>query len=133
MTLQTGFIGIGAMGFPMTRVLAAKGVPVTVWDVNPQQSEQAVALDGVVAADSIAEVVSAAEVIFTCLPNDQIVAAGLSGRRRYRSGGLAREDHGRLLDGQFLRHPTHCRDRATGRHIPHGCLDAGFGPPGGDR
>lgn len=73
MTIQTGFIGVGAMGFPMTAVLAEKGVPVTVWDANPQQSERAAALDGVVAADSISEVVSAAEVIFTCLPNDQIV------------------------------------------------------------
>lgn len=73
MTIQTGFIGIGAMGFPMTAVLAGQGVPMTVWDANPQQSGRAAALEGVQAADSIAEAVAATEVIFTCLPNDAIV------------------------------------------------------------
>lgn len=73
MTIHTGFIGIGAMGFPMTAVLAGQGVPMTVWDASPQQSKRAAALDGVEAADSVAEVVAEAEVIFTCLPNDEVV------------------------------------------------------------
>ncbi len=73
MVIQTGFIGVGAMGLPMTTVLAKNGVPMTVWDVNPQQSERAAALEGVQAVDFIADVVAASEVIFTCLPNDEIV------------------------------------------------------------
>ncbi len=73
MTIAAGFIGIGAMGYPMTAMLAQQGVPVTVWDANPDQSARAAALDAVEAAGSIAAVIAAADVTFTCLPNDGIV------------------------------------------------------------
>lgn len=73
MTSSVGFIGIGAMGLPMTAMLAKNGVPMTVWDANLDQSARASALEGVSAAGNIAELVATADVIFTCLPNDQIV------------------------------------------------------------
>lgn len=73
MTISAGFIGIGAMGLPMTAMLANNGVPMTVWDANPAQSARAAALEGVSIAGNIAELVVKADVIFTCLPNDQIV------------------------------------------------------------
>ncbi|TQV83474.1 NAD(P)-dependent oxidoreductase [Denitrobaculum tricleocarpae] len=73
MIISAGFIGIGAMGLPMTTMLAKNGVPMTVWDANPEQSAKAGQLDGVRLAENIAELVGAAEVIFTCLPNDQVV------------------------------------------------------------
>lgn len=73
MTISAGFIGIGAMGLPMTAMLAKNGVAVTVWDANPDQSARAAQLAGVSAADNVAELVAKADVIFTCLPNDQIV------------------------------------------------------------
>ena len=73
MAIQTAFIGIGAMGFPMTAVLAGQGVPMTVWDVDPTQAGRAAALEGVNAVASVAEAVAASEVLFTCLPNDRIV------------------------------------------------------------
>ena len=73
MTISGGFIGIGAMGFPMTAMLARNAVPMTVWDADPSQSEKAADLKGVSVAGSVAELVAAADVIFTCLPNDRIV------------------------------------------------------------
>ncbi len=63
------------MGFPMTAVLAKHGVPMTVWDVNPDQSRRAAELEGVTAVDSVSDVVASAKVVFTCLPNNQIVEA----------------------------------------------------------
>lgn len=73
MTISGGFIGIGAMGFPMTTMLARNAVCMTVWDADPSQSEKAADLKGVSVAGSVAEVVAAADVTFTCLPNDRIV------------------------------------------------------------
>ncbi len=73
MTISAGFIGIGAMGLPMTKMLAKNGVPMTVWDANPDQSAKAARLDGVSLAEDIAELVGTAQVIFTCLPNDLVV------------------------------------------------------------
>lgn len=73
MTISAGFIGIGAMGYPMTAMLARNTVPMTVWDADPDQSGRAAGLEGVSIAGSVEELVAAADVVFTCLPNDRIV------------------------------------------------------------
>ncbi len=73
MSISVGFIGIGAMGLPMTAMLAKNGVPVTVWDANASQSARAAILTGVTVAGNIKQLVATTDVIFTCLPNDQIV------------------------------------------------------------
>ena len=51
---RLGFIGLGAMGFPMTRLLAAAGHGMTVFDADHAALDQAGHIDGVVAAPSIA-------------------------------------------------------------------------------
>ncbi|MSP68612.1 MAG: 2-hydroxy-3-oxopropionate reductase, partial [Alphaproteobacteria bacterium] len=73
--LRVGFIGLGAMGLPMAQNLAKRlGVKVTIADVNAKALEGAAAWGGVV-APSPAAVAAASDVVFTMLPDDQIVRA----------------------------------------------------------
>ncbi len=72
--MQLGFIGLGAMGLPMTRHLLEAGHQVTVTSRSRDPIEAAVAL-GAVEGASPAEVAAAAEVIFVCVPNSPEVVA----------------------------------------------------------
>ncbi len=81
-----GFIGLGTMGEPMCRNLAAKaGRPVLAFDLKSEPGER-LAAHGVAAASSIASV-AAAETIFLSLPGRDEVRAVCLG-----PGGLL--DHG---------------------------------------
>lgn len=62
------FIGLGHMGGPMAKNLAAAGAQVRGFDVVPEAVADAVA-GGVVAAGTVAEAVAGASVVFTSLPN----------------------------------------------------------------
>ena len=65
---RIGFIGLGVMGEPMCRNLARKcGLPVTAFDLDPSPLARA-AEDGVQTAASMADLVTAADVIFLSLP-----------------------------------------------------------------
>ena len=68
--MRIGFIGIGAMGRPMAKNLLKAGYSVTVYDVMPVAVEALVA-EGAQAADSLAEVAAAGDVIITMLPGDK--------------------------------------------------------------
>ena len=61
--MKIGFIGLGNMGAPMARNLAAAGHAVTGFDLS------APCPDGVTPADSAAEAASGAEVVVTMLPD----------------------------------------------------------------
>ena len=78
--MQLGFIGLGAMGLPMTRHLVEAGHGVTVASRSRGPIDQAVAF-GAVDGGSPASVAGAAEVIFLCVPNspevEQVVDAML--------------------------------------------------------
>ena len=79
-----GFIGLGTMGMPMTANLARAGVSLTVHDASPAASAEAARLPGVAVVASPGEVAARSAVVFTCLPNDEIV------RRVYLgAGGIA--------------------------------------------
>ena len=41
MKSDVGFIGLGTMGLPMTRMLAESGIIVSVYDANPVACEEA--------------------------------------------------------------------------------------------
>jgi hypothetical protein len=70
-----GFIGTGVMGEPMCRNLAKKsGAPVLAYDIRPEPLER-LAVDGVRAARSVAEVVASAQIVFLCLPGEPQVRA----------------------------------------------------------
>lgn len=68
-----GFIGLGRMGGPMARNLARSSYLVHVFDVDPAAVKRAAAVSGTTAQASPAEVAARATVLFTALPNDDIV------------------------------------------------------------
>jgi 3-hydroxyisobutyrate dehydrogenase-like beta-hydroxyacid dehydrogenase len=84
-----GFIGLGTMGMPMTANLAKAGVPLVVHDASPAAAAAAGKLGGVTVAASAGEVASQAAVLFTCLPNDDIVRAAYLGPGGVAAGGKA--------------------------------------------
>jgi 3-hydroxyisobutyrate dehydrogenase len=67
--MDIGFIGLGNMGAPMARNLAAAGHAVTGFDVA------GVAVEGVATAASAAEAARGREVVITMLPNGAILRA----------------------------------------------------------
>jgi 3-hydroxyisobutyrate dehydrogenase-like beta-hydroxyacid dehydrogenase len=75
MARTLGFVGLGVMGEPMCRNLAARsGIPVAAFDVNPEPVRQ-LAAGGVRGADSLESLARDAEVVFLSLPGGAEVAA----------------------------------------------------------
>lgn len=70
--LTIGFIGLGNMGGPMASNLAKAGYNVVGFDVNPEAITRA-AENGVQAGESLLNVSSSADIIFTMLPNGKFV------------------------------------------------------------
>jgi 3-hydroxyisobutyrate dehydrogenase-like beta-hydroxyacid dehydrogenase len=86
---EVGFIGLGRMGFPMARNLATAGWTVHVHDVSADAAKRAGAVSGITVHAAPREVAERVSILFTALPNDEIVldtylgAAGvLAGARR---------------------------------------------------
>ena len=72
--MQLGFIGLGAMGLPMTRHLVEAGHRVTVASRSQGPVDEAVRT-GAVDGGSPAAVAGAAEVVILCVPNTPDVSA----------------------------------------------------------
>ncbi|HUD18633.1 MAG TPA: prephenate dehydrogenase/arogenate dehydrogenase family protein, partial [Acidimicrobiales bacterium] len=66
--MQLGFIGLGAMGLPMTRHLLEAGHQVTVASRSPGPVERAVAL-GAIEGGTPRAVAEAADVVILCVPS----------------------------------------------------------------
>lgn len=73
MISQAAFIGLGAMGLPMTRNLGHHGVTVHAYDADAQVREQAAALEGVLTCETVSGALDGVEAVFTCLPNNDVV------------------------------------------------------------
>ena len=71
-----GFLGLGIMGFPMARNLAAAGHDLLVWN-RSQPSLTALATEGAQAAASPAEVLSGAPITLMMLQNGEVIDAVL--------------------------------------------------------
>ena len=71
--MQLGFVGLGAMGLPMTRHLLEAGHQVTVASRSPGPVDRAVSL-GAVDGGSPAAVAAAGEVVILCVPSSPQVA-----------------------------------------------------------
>ncbi len=84
-----GFIGLGTMGMPMAANLAKAGITLVVHDTSPGALTAAGKVAGITAATSTADVAARASVVFTCLPNDDIVRAAYLGASGIVSGGKA--------------------------------------------
>jgi 3-hydroxyisobutyrate dehydrogenase-like beta-hydroxyacid dehydrogenase len=87
MMQRAGFVGMGRMGRPMAQRILAAGIPLTVTDVLPQNTQAAHAAGAVVATDA-AGVAANADTIVTCVPGPAEVeavyfgASGLLGAAR---------------------------------------------------
>jgi len=75
MNATVGFIGLGTMGLPMAANLARAGVRLVCHDLSAAQLAAAASLPGASAAGSAGEVAARVDVLFTCLPNNDIVRA----------------------------------------------------------
>ncbi len=71
--MKLGFVGLGAMGLPMTRHLVEAGLPVTVSSRSPGPVATAVAFGAVHGGDP-AGVARASDVIILCVPSSPQVA-----------------------------------------------------------
>lgn len=81
--MTLAFVGLGVMGEPMCRHLAAKGgAPVRAFDTRPEPLAR-LAAHGVQAAATLADAVRGAEAVFLSLPSGEVVNAVAHG-----DGGL---------------------------------------------
>lgn len=81
---KIGFIGIGAMGWPMAACLVKAGYDVVVYDTRPEQSRRFETEIGGKAAGDLPALAADAEVVVTILPNSAIVEKVL-----FDEGGIA--------------------------------------------
>ena len=89
MTESVGFIGLGTMGLPMASNLAKAGVTLVVHDANPAAAAAAGKMAGVTVAGSPADVAAQSAVLFSCLPNDDVVRAVYLGAAGIAAGAKA--------------------------------------------
>jgi 3-hydroxyisobutyrate dehydrogenase-like beta-hydroxyacid dehydrogenase len=88
MTRDIGFIGLGRMGGPMARHLAVANYSVHAFDVDPAAATRlSEAASGVTIHRSPRDVAAKADVLFTALPNDEIVRTTYLGDHGILSGG----------------------------------------------
>ncbi len=76
--MKVGFIGLGAMGLPMTRNLLAAGHEVTVASRSRPPIEAAVAL-GATEAATLTDLATSSEVLILCVPNSPEVIEVVDG------------------------------------------------------
>jgi 3-hydroxyisobutyrate dehydrogenase-like beta-hydroxyacid dehydrogenase len=75
---RIGFIGLGAMGQIMARRLLSSGFPLVVYDHTSRKAAM-LATKGAVAAPSVRQLTRRAEIIISCLPNDEAVLSVYQG------------------------------------------------------
>lgn len=81
--MKVAFIGTGSMGGSMSRNLAAAGIDVTVFDLNPETLKKPAAAGAKIASDGIS-CVTGADVLITMLPTPQSIEAAMI------NGGIAK-------------------------------------------
>ncbi len=77
MTLNVGYIGLGAMGAPMLKRLTG-GAPagsVFGFDASPDVCAKVCAQAGAQPCNGISDIASVTDVLFTCVPNNDVVRA----------------------------------------------------------
>ena len=82
--MEIGFIGLGNMGWPMSRRLVEAGHQLTVFDTRPEAVERLTKI-GATASRSVADVADRVETVMTSLPSLNIgfdVACGENGLTR---------------------------------------------------
>ncbi|MGH7752868.1 MAG: NAD(P)-binding domain-containing protein, partial [Gemmatimonadales bacterium] len=77
-SVRVGFIGLGAIGYPMARRIAQR-FPTVVWNRTPARSEQLRGESGVEVAADPGALVARVDVVVTCLPTSREVAEVVAG------------------------------------------------------
>jgi len=78
--MRVGFVGLGVMGFPMAGYLIKAGHEVTVYNRTTAKAEQWQTEFGGVVASTPADAAADAEIVFTCVGNDDDVRAVILGK-----------------------------------------------------
>jgi 3-hydroxyisobutyrate dehydrogenase len=73
------FLGLGAIGRPMARRLAASAHQLTVWNRTPQVAQELAAATGARIAQTPADAAAGADVVITCLPTSREVEKLMEG------------------------------------------------------
>ena len=76
--VKLGFIGLGNMGSRIAQRLLDHGYRLSVYDMDLAKAEAVAAHDGVI-AKNIRELASTADVLLSCLPNDEAVRSVFTG------------------------------------------------------
>ncbi len=93
---KVAFLGLGVMGFPMARHLAAKGHDVTVYNRTAAKAEKWVAEHGGRSAATPTEAAAGQEIVFACVGNDddlRQVTTGPEGAFASVAAGAVFVDH----------------------------------------
>jgi 3-hydroxyisobutyrate dehydrogenase len=118
-----GFVGLGNMGGRMTRRLVLAGIPVTGYDLRPEQAEAV----GATAAASLGDVCDGTSAVLLSLPDSRAVEAVVLGSRPSADGLLAFARPGQVLIDLSTSAPSSTRrlhDLLASRGIEY--LDAGI-------
>ncbi|WP_432473691.1 NAD(P)-dependent oxidoreductase [Amphritea sp. HPY] len=94
--MKVAFIGLGTMGYPMAGHLARGGHEVTVYNRTAVKAEQWLGEYGGRSVATPAEAAQGAEIVFTCVGNDddlREVVTGVDGVFSSMSGGAILVDH----------------------------------------
>jgi 3-hydroxyisobutyrate dehydrogenase len=93
---KVAFLGLGVMGYPMARHLAAKGHEVTVYNRTKSKAERWVAEHGGAFAKTPREAAEGQEIVFACVGNDddlREVTIGEEGAFKGMAKGAVFVDH----------------------------------------
>ncbi len=106
---RIGFIGIGVMGLPMARHLAAAGFPLIVYDSRKEALAPLATDRGITVADSPKAVAAASDIVVTMLPSSREVHAVVFGTAGLIEGFTA----GNLLLDTSSSEPSQTREIAA--------------------
>ena len=116
---KVAFLGLGVMGFPMARHLAAKGHDVTVYNRTAAKAEAWVAAHGGRSAPTPGEAAAGQDFVLACVGNDD----DLRQVARGKDGALAAMERGAI----FVDHTTASAEVARELHAAGGERGVGFG------
>ena len=114
---KIAFLGLGVMGAPMARHLAAAGHGLTVYNRSPEKAETWVAANGGRLVASVAEAAAGADAVIACVGADKDVAEVAEGAFGAMREGAVFIDHttvsarlARLLAGEAAARGLLCVD-----------------------
>ena len=116
--MRVAFIGLGVMGYPMAAYLAKAGHETVVYNRTRAKAEQWVAEHGGASALTPREAANGADIVFSCVGNDDDVREVLLGD----DGALAGIDAG----GIIVDHTTASAIVAREIYAVAGARDVGF-------